>query len=408
MISLDDATALIFDSCAVNRMIDVPIEQAIGYALKEDIVSPIDVVSFRNSAMDGFAVCAEWLDRGSASNPISLSYHDTVFAGEDASHLSANSKEPIKIMTGAVVPNGFDSVVPFEETEYDDKIVSFKEPITTGANVRLPGEDVKEGDKLYLAGYTLQPFDIGILAGIGMSHVKVLQKPSVLIATTGNELVEPGRGDSENKLLPGQIFNSNLYTISSMLKNLCDKVTTSSIITDDADALDNLFDSTADILITTGGVSAGEKDLIRPAAEKAGWQTVFHKIKIKPGKPVYFARRNHQLLFGLPGNPLSAAVICAVLVIPALKKIAGRTNYQLEPAPAVWDDDNPRKSKRFLIWPGSFKDTAGQLSVRFSAKKSSAALTALKDSDGLIFQSEFDGKNPTRVSLSAVRWADIF
>jgi molybdopterin molybdotransferase len=161
----------------------------------------------------------------------------------------------------------------------------------------------------------------------------------------------------------------------------------------------------ADVIVTSGGVSAGERDLVIEAAEAAGFESILHKVRIKPGKPVYLARRGGQLLLGLPGNPLSTAVTCAVFVLPALKKMAGRRDYLLCPRPARLSPDSIRKSGRMLIWPGTFKYAKGGLVAEFSPKRSSAALSALLGTDGLILQSiAADGESPT---IEVVPWDQI-
>jgi molybdopterin molybdotransferase len=293
-------------------------------------------------------------------------------------------------MTGAPVPDGYDAVVRFEDTTYDDKQVTFHQAIGNYTYIRAPGEDVEAGQKLFKTGDRLGPLDIGLLASIGLPEVTVYNRPSVLIATTGNELVPPG-----DVLPPGAVYNSNLYTIEAMVSPFSRSLQRLTGVDDSVEQLQTIMASDAEVIVTSGGVSAGERDLVIEAAETAGFESIFHKIRIKPGKPVYFARRGDQLLFGLPGNPLSTAVTCAIFVLPALKKMVGWKNYRLSPMPA----------QRMLIWPGSFTNSGGEILAEFSPKRSSAALSALLGSDGLIFQSIRDSAEPPTIKV--VPWDQI-
>ncbi len=399
MIDFDEACDLIFSHCNGLGTHDCSIEDAVGMVLAEDIVSDVDVSPFRNSAMDGFAVRAEWLAGCSQSEPVTMPIDSTVFAG-DVSIGSSAGERVVKVMTGAIVDNAFDSVVPFELTEYDDSQVTFTKPISPGANVRKPGEDVSCGQTIFRKGRVIRLLDVGILAGIGQATVPVVRKPSMLVAGTGDELVKPGE-----KLAEGKIYESNTFTIRSLVAGWTRKVETVARVADQVDGLKALLGSDHDVIVTSGGVSAGERDLVVPTALSCGWLEVFHKIKLKPGKPVFFAVRGRQLLFGLPGNPLSTAVTCAILVIPALKKICGRNNYRIKPFPALMPQSEVRKTGRKLIWPGSI-EPGDNPRVKFSAKRSSAALSALIDSDGLIIQ-PVAKKGEAGIEVEAVRWNEI-
>jgi molybdopterin molybdotransferase len=402
MISFDEAIKHIFDNTEILGKSLQQLENAAGYVLHDDIISSIDVVSFRNSAMDGFAIKKEWLKNCSGTNKITLSYSNTIFAGDQPGDTGSKNKA-VKIMTGAPVPEPYDTVVIFEDTVYDDKKVTFNKPVDEDRNnIREPGEDIRTGQKLFGAEYKLRPLDIGIIAGIGMEKISVYRKPDVLIVSTGSELVNPGE-----PLKSGQIYNSNMYTVGSIVGKHCNSIETKAAVADDLNLLTRIFESKHDVIITTGGVSAGEKDYIKEAAESAGWKTIFHKIRIKPGKPVYFARKGKQLLFGLPGNPLSTAVTCSIFAVPALKKMSGYKNYQLNLKPARLGKSSPRKSGRMVIWPGMFSKDENGIIAEISYKKSSAALSALLGSDGLIFQSIVDNNENSTPTYKIITWHDL-
>jgi molybdopterin molybdotransferase len=399
MISFNEATRLIADNVSVRRRVRRAISDTVGYILAEDVVSDINVVSFRNAAMDGFAVRSEWLSACSEARPLSLPYHDTAFAG-DSERAGFNEGVAVKIMTGAPVPDGYDAVVRFEDTKYDDREVEFHSPVGPRANVREPGEDIKQGQKLFARGDRLGRLDIGILASIGVEEVWIREHPSILVATTGNELLPPGL-----PLKPGMLYNSNLYTMRAMVAPFGRSIQLEAAVGDSGDQLKKIMEHDADVIITSGGVSAGERDLVIGAAEAAGFESLLHKVHIKPGKPFYFAKREQQLLFGLPGNPLSTAVTCTVFVMPALKKMCGWPDYALSPVPARLSPDSVHKSGRMLIWPGTFKHVSGEIIAEFSDKRSSAALSALLGTDGLIIQSDTDDGAPSKIEV--IPWNQI-
>ncbi|UCC43692.1 MAG: molybdopterin molybdotransferase MoeA [Candidatus Zixiibacteriota bacterium] len=400
MIELQKACDLVFENTPVLGTQGRLIEESVGYVLAEDVISSINVAPFRNSAMDGFAVRSEWLAGCSDSNPCILPIGQTIFAG-DAGQESVSGGRAVKVMTGAPVPDEFDAVVPFEHTEYNQTEVRFFGSIASGANVRPPGEDIAAGQKLYEKGTTLGRLDTGILATIGLRSVTTFRRPSLLVLGTGDEIISPGE-----RLAVGKIYDANTFTLQALLTPLSASLHRVPAVQDRREELEKTLRSPHDVVVTSGGVSAGERDLVVKMAESAGWKTVFHKARIKPGKPIYFATKGKQLLFGLPGNPLSTAVTCSVFVIPALKKMTGRTDYHLQPQPAVLAPGGVRKSGRTLIWPGFIREEDGRTVVEFSPKKSSAAMTAVLNSDGLIVQSPTDG-GAGDVTVQAIRWRDI-
>lgn len=400
MIEFGRACELIFEKTRVLGTEDKPIEKAVGYVLAQDVVSSINVSPFRNSAMDGFAVKSEWLVECSESHPITIPLGPTLYAGETVPQ-KVSGKQTIKVMTGARVPDDFDAVVPQEDTVFDQNEVRFIKPVPQGKHVREQGEDVARGQKLYSAGTILGRLDTGILAAIGLRSVPTYRKPSAIIVGTGDELTPPGE-----ELTGDRIYDSNTFAILSMIEPFCGNAERVSRVPDRKDDVEKALCSSHDVIVASGGVSVGERDLVVDMAEACGWQSVFHKVKIKPGKPFYFAVRDSQLLFGLPGNPLAAIVTCAVFLIPALKKMSGFADYRLSPQPAALANDKPAKPGRVLIWPGFLKEESGRMVADFAAMKSTAALTTLQGSDGLIFRGSVNGR-PENMSVGAIRWSDL-
>lgn len=401
MISYDKALSLVLEAVPTPKRSRLPLAKAPGHTLCEQIISGIDVAPFRNSAMDGFAVSSHLLEGCSPETPVSFPVVTTVYAG-DSSHDTDRKDHVIGVMTGAAVPDQYDTVVPVEDTTTDGSRVTFTRPVEKGRHIRQPGEDVAAGQVLFEEGHLINLLEIGIIAGIGLADLPLFAKPSVKVLSTGDELVEPGVA-----LPPGKIYNSNRYSIAAMVAGFCETLSTGSAVSDRPDELQKNLSSGEDIIVTTGGVSMGDKDFIVNASTSAGWQPIFHKVSIKPGKPLFVARRNRQLLFGLPGNPLSAAITCALFVIPAMKKLSGHTGFQLKTEAARLKDSAPRKSQRLLIWPGRIWQDGGQVCAAYSSGKSSAALSVLLNSDGLIFSKQQSDKSADPDAVEVIRWNQI-
>ncbi|MEP0828519.1 MAG: molybdopterin molybdotransferase MoeA [bacterium] len=401
MIDYKTAQKLIFENCEILGSKNVPIDKAIGRIAAGEIIAGINIFPYRNSAMDGYAVRHSDLASATESKPVTLPIEAVIYAGDDASSISGGTNA-VKIMTGGQVPDGYDAVVMVEETSTDGSTVTFTRPVKQGANIRDAGEDIREGETVFRAGYRFRPLDIGILAGLGLKEVAVFQKPALSLITTGDELVEPG-----GRLLPGKIYNSNRYTISALVGHHCESLGILPTVTDGLEGFCRALECDSDVIITTGAVSAGDKDLLVPAAEKTGWRRIFHKVAIKPGKPIFFAVKGRRLLFGLPGNPLSAAVTAAFFVIPALRKLSGESDFIPGLHPAVLDPASDRPHDRTLIWPGKFRSNGNGLIAAFSEKTSSGALSALMDSDGLIVKEVSGRMVDGRAAVEILKWEQL-
>lgn len=397
MISLEEASDLINRQAQLRDRVKVNIEISGGFSCATDIIAPIDVSPFRNSAMDGFAVSTSHID----SFPVTLPVRAVAFAGV-SEEMGEDNKKALKIMTGAVMPEQYDAVVKVEDTVFDDHEVTISAPVKPGQHVRPAGEDMKKGDAVLKSGEMIRPHYIGLLAGMGLKKVSVVSKPRVLILSTGDELVSPGVD-----LRRGQIYDSNSYTMESMLRPFCATLDKRRALGDNFDQLVEALSADYDVIVSSGGVSAGDKDYLPSAAESCGWRTVFHKAKVKPGKPIYFATRESRLYFGLPGNPLSTLVTCAVFVIPALKKMIGFPEFELKLSEAELADGEPAAGKRTLIWPGTIWHEKGRYLARLSEKRSSASLSAVLGSDGLIFI-DCDGNGNSEHKIKICFWSDIF
>lgn len=292
----------------------VPLSQATGRVLAADCVSAIDVPGHCNSAMDGYALRAADLD---GETPV-LRVAQRIAAGEVGGQLHAG--EAARIFTGAPVPAGADAVVMQENCSVNGDSLSVLQKVVPGENLRLAGDDIQAGAMVLSAGHRLRSQDIGLLASIGMDSISVIRKLRVCLLTTGDELVQPG-----TKLKAGQIYNSNYYTLCSLLQGLQVEVLDGGIVGDDFEGTRAALlaaSEHSDCVITTGGVSVGEEDHVKAVIEREGLIQLW-KLAIKPGKPLACGKIAGKQFFGLPGNPVSAFVTFALFVRPCLLRMLG-------------------------------------------------------------------------------------
>ena len=303
----------------------VPIRSALDRVLAEDVLSSIDVPSHDNSAMDGFAFASAELSRGEGE--VSLHVIGTAYAGV-AFDGTLGAGEAVRVMTGAVMPAGCDTVIPQEFTQGDASTVRFaRDAVRAGDNRRLRGEDLAQGGAALSAGRILRPADIGMLASLGIAEVPVRRKLRVAFFSTGDELRSIGE-----PLDAGCVYDSNRYTLHGMLSRLGVELIDMGVVRDDPKLLERAFHDAArcaDVVITSGGVSVGEADFVKELLERMG-EVVFWKIAMKPGRPLAYGRIAGAHFFGLPGNPVSVMVTFYQFVRDALLKLSGR-----DPVPAL-------------------------------------------------------------------------
>jgi molybdopterin molybdotransferase len=309
--SIDRALALVLERVRPLPAEDVSLADAAGRFLAEDARAATDLPPFDSSAMDGFAVRA-------FDTPGPLAVVGQSAAGRPAAR-ALGAGEAIAISTGAVVPAGADAVVPVERTTGSGATVEV-EAVAEGDNRRRQGGDVRAGDPVVHAGTRLGPPQVGALAAVGVSVVRCGRRPRVAVLATGTELRAPGE-----ELRPGEIYESNTLMLAAQLASAGAEVAVLGLVADDEQATRTALSSglDADVLLTSGGVSVGTHDLVRGALAELGAEEVFWRVAVRPGKPVAFATRGAVLVFGLPGNPVSALVGFELFVRPAVLALQG-------------------------------------------------------------------------------------
>ncbi|MDW5415393.1 molybdopterin molybdotransferase MoeA [Iodobacter sp. CM08] len=369
MLDFDTALSRLIQAARVSSLVEVlPLSQANGRVLSQNVVSQMAVPGFDNSAMDGYA-----LHIGDAW-PDSFKLVQRIAAGEVGHAL--NVGEAARIFTGAPIPAGANGVVMQENCRAEDGQIYIAQPVELGSNIRLRGEDIEVGSVILPAGTRLSPAAIGLAASIGVAELTVKQRLRVALLSTGDELVEPGQ-----LLAAGQIYNSNRYALTALLEDCL--ITDLGIVPDDAELTRDILQTAAkqhDVLITSGGVSVGEEDHVKGAVEQLGRLELW-KIAIKPGKPFAYGRIGDCDFIGLPGNPVSSLVTFLLLVRPFL--LARLACLKLEPARfklmAAFDWKKAGNRREFLR--GRLNND-GQ--VEIYPQQGSGVLTSLVWGDGLV------------------------
>ena len=367
----------------INERELVPIRSALGRVLDEACISPIDVPAHTNSAMDGFAFAGDDLpDEGVREYRVIA----TSLAGQVSDRRCA-SGECIRIMTGAPMPPGTDTVVMQEQTEaLDDDRIRVDARHRCGQNVRQAGEDIARGSSVFKAGRRLRSADLGVLASLGFAELRVRRRPRVAFFSTGDELRSIGE-----PLAEGEIYDSNRYTLFAMLEEAGAEITDLGVVRDNPDELAAAFTAAAtvaDVVITSGGVSVGEADYTKKILSESG-EMSFWTIAMKPGRPLTFGRLGDAAFFGLPGNPVAVMLTFQQFVRPALSYLAGAGWPERLVVQARSLSDLKKKPGRFEFVRAILqREDDGSLSVRPSGAQGSGVLTSMSRANCLILLAE--------------------
>ena len=375
----DEALKIIFNKIsATTETESIPIRESLGRVLATNITSEINVPSGRNSAMDGYAINAVDLP---FNGKISLKIIGSSFAGKP-SNIKIKKGECIRIMTGAIMPDGSDTVVMQEAVERSGDTIALGIETKAGNNVREAGEDLAIGDLVLEKGIKVTPADIGLLASLGLAKVTVYRKIRVAFFSTGDELRSVG-----DKLDNGAIYDSNRYTLYGMLKRLGVDIIDMGVVKDNRKLMDKALSDAkgkSDVLITSGGVSVGEADYVKESLLKYG-EVDFWKVAMKPGRPFTFGKLDSTYFFGLPGNPVSVMVTFYQFVQPALKRIIGEkaTSPMLLKVPCI--SKLKKRPGRVEYQRGILEcDDTGRMTVRKTGAQGSGILRSMADANCFI------------------------
>jgi molybdopterin molybdotransferase len=342
-VKVEEALELIY-KCVTKKSIKIlPIEQALGLVLAEDIIATHNLPPYDNSAMDGYAVKID-----DAGKNVKVTH--TILAGDNSIEVLACANA-IKIMTGARIPQGCECIVPLEDTVASQNGVLLPASLTLSRHIRFCGEDIKTGDTLLRNGDRLQAHRITLLASQGISHVKVYKKPKVALFASGNEL----KMHFEN-IAPHQLYNTNTPTFFSRSFELgceVDFIGTASDTLEDIKAhIQSALDS--DLIITSGGVSVGDADFTKEAFEAFEYENIFDKVEIKPGKPTTFGRIKNTYVLNLPGNPLAATLNFELFAQSIILALSGENSKYLNSITAKMKQDYKLRAGRKTLVPGFF------------------------------------------------------
>lgn len=386
MIPLEEARDYVIGSVSPLGPVTIPLDDALGMVLVNDISSTEAVPPFANTAMDGFAVQAADTDAA----PTTLDVVGTIAAG-DTGDIPVGPGQAARIMTGAPLPPGADAIIMVELTSLseDEKSVEIAEAVPAGNHVRSPGEDIRPGDLVFEAGTVITPGHLGVLASLGAFEVEVQRRPRVGVISTGDELV-----DGPEPLKHGQIRDSNRRTLLALLDESGFEGVDLGLVPDDKDALTKAIqDSTAtcDALISSGGVSMGAFDFVKVVLDEIG-EMRWMQIAIKPAKPMAFGFVDEMPVFGLPGNPVSSMVSFELFARPALRKMAGFDALDRPWVQAIADEDllrRPDGKTHFARVVSEYAD--GAYHLRFAGGQGSHQLRAMADANALAVLPSGDG-----------------
>jgi molybdopterin molybdotransferase len=342
-VTIEEALDLIYKNTSKRSIKYLPIEQALGYILAEDIVAKHNLPPYDNSAMDGYAVKIS-----DASKSVKVNH--TIFAGDNSDEKLQNGFG-IKIMTGAKIPFGCECVVPIEDVQETDSDIVLPKDLELSKHIRRCGEDIKKGDKLLESGIKLNAHQITLLASQGISHIKVYKKPRVALFASGAELKMHFENVEEY-----QLYNTNTPTLMARSQELGCEVEFIGTAEDSLQSIKEHIKSAmeADLIITSGGVSVGDADFTKEAFGAFNYEIYFQKVEIKPGKPTTFAKLGNSLVLNLPGNPLACALMFELFGKSIILSMSGAKQKYIKPIKAKIRDDYKFKKGRFSLIAGNF------------------------------------------------------
>lgn len=379
MIGVDQALETILGQVRVLQTEECELLDALERVLAEDVASTDDIPPFDNSAMDGYAVVAADVAGASEDTPATLAVLEDLPAGY-VTEVGVEPGTAIRIMTGAPMPSGADAVVMVEYTRQDDGTVTVSRPVRAAENVRFRGEDIACGDVVLKVGDVVRAPQVGLLAAIGRANVKVIRPPVVGVLSTGDEVVELGE-----PLGPGKIRNSNSYSLAAQVRQAGGVPKRLGIARDTEEDVTTKLEAGlgCDALITTGGVSVGDYDMVKTVLGRLG-EMVFWKVAMRPGQPLAFGVIRGTPVFGLPGNPTSSMVSFEQFVKPAIRKMSGRTGLGRVEVEAVLEEDVKKKPDKRYFLRAVVERRDGVHYAHLAGPQGSGMLKPIASADGLL------------------------
>ena len=388
MLTVAEASARILEHIEPLPAERVALLDAPGRVLAEPIVAPLTLPPWTNSAMDGYAVRGEDIANASGDNPVRLPVLETVAAGGFASR-PLGPAEAIRIMTGAPLPHGADTVVRVEDTDGGTEVVAIRDARDTRRNIRPRGEDLREGDTVLDSGTPLGAAQIGVLASVGRATVEVVRRPRVALLGSGDELVDLDR--FHEALAGRKIVSSNNYTLHALVRDAGGEPVDLGIAADEPASLrERLVRSRGcDLLVTSAGVSVGEFDYTRDVLAALGADMKFWKVRMRPGAPIGFGLLGGMPWIGLPGNPVSTMVTFELFVRPAIRRLLGHTRLFRRPIPVVLEEAGSIGARltHFLRAIVTTHDD-GRVTARLTGPQGSGILTSMSRANALLIVPE--------------------
>ena len=385
MIPVREARDIVLGRIPILGTEKVELFSSLGRVLAEDIAAPHDVPPYDNSAMDGYAVRSEDVRAATRENPVVLEVLEDLPAGYVSQH-SVGKQQAIRIMTGAPIPKGADAVVRVEDTTRGEgqKVLIFH-AVPPQYDTRLAGEDIRQGEIILHKGKLIRPAEIGLLASIGRSSIQVYQRAQVAILSTGDELVE-----IDEPLQPGKIINSNSYSLAALVLEAGAIPIQLGIAKDTREDLEEKFSYglRTDIIISSGGVSVGDYDLVKDILNNSGSEMQFWKVCMKPGKPQAFGSIAGKPTFGLPGNPVSSMVSFEIFVRPALLKMMGHTQIYRAVVSATIEEAIRKTDERKHFVRVTLRNEQGRYVASTTGAQGSGILSSMSKANGLAIIAE--------------------
>ncbi|HUI08506.1 MAG TPA: gephyrin-like molybdotransferase Glp [Verrucomicrobiae bacterium] len=382
MLSVAEAREIVLSAVNPRAPRAVPVAEALECVLAQDVVAPIDLPGWDNSAVDGYAVRSSDVAGAGENNPIHLRVTAELPAGT-APIARVEPQTCMRIFTGAPIPEGADAMVMQEDTRpHHEGYIAVVESVEVGEGIRRAGEDVTKGEVVLRAGTLLGPAQLGMVAALGLAQLAVHPRPRVGVLVTGAEIVEPGR-----PLGAGQIYDSSSSTVGGLVRRAGCEVVDLGIADDTREDLREKIDyglSECDAVITVGGVSVGEYDLVKDVFAELNCEQKFWRVAMRPGKPFVFGTRADRFAFGLPGNPVSAAVTFLVLVRPALLKLRGVTNWELPSVAAEAVEEFVNQGDRLHFMRGWLEQRNDKWVVTPLARQASHVISSLANANCLV------------------------